>query len=201
MLWWWLACAWPEEPAVVPPHAAASVAPPCPASLADGDPRLFGPATLVAWKADRRIGLYRQGKLATLEGAPACFPMGLAPGSPPGPKREEGDLKTPEGWYRTSDKPTSRFAHAIAVHYPNADDAAAGLAAGLIDARTAARITSALRAGHKPPQDTALGGEILVHAGGAWDWTLGCVALDDEDLLTLRAGLPAGMATDLLMLP
>ena len=176
---------------------AASISP----LLAD-DPRATGGAVLIADKSARRIGLYQHGSLATLDGAPACWRMALAPNSPPGTKQREGDRATPEGWYRTSDKPASQFPLAIAVHYPNELDAAAGLAAGRIDAATDAAIRAAIRADRKPPQNTALGGEILIHGGGAVsDWTLGCLAMDDADLTRLRAALPAGMRTDLLILP
>ncbi len=53
-----------------------------------------------------------------------------------------------------------------------------------------------MRAGSQPPWDTPLGGEIGLHGGGAGtDWTLGCIALDNEaieDLWdTLRLGDPA----------
>ncbi|HMV70050.1 MAG TPA: hypothetical protein PKA64_24630, partial [Myxococcota bacterium] len=104
------------------------------------DPRLKGGAVLVVLKGERHIGLYRDGALATLDGSPACFPVALAPGAPEGTKRRQGDRATPEGWYRTSDKPWSQFDLAIAIHYPNVDDAAAGLASGRISAAEAAAI-------------------------------------------------------------
>lgn len=88
------------------------------------------------------------------------------------------------------------------MHYPNADDAAAGLADGRLSAGQRDAIDRALAAGIKPPQRTSLGGEILVHGGGGdRDWTLGCVALDDADIDALRARLPADMTTDILILP
>ena len=37
-----------------------------------------------------------------------------------------------------------------------------------------------------PPQNTALGGQIYIHGHGAKsDWTLGCVALENEDISEL----------------
>ncbi len=160
------------------------------------DPRLDGEALVVVYKADRRVGLYQDGTLA------GCWRAALASGYPAGHKTRQGDLKTPEGWYRTSDKPWSSFYGAIAVHYPRVEDAEAGLAAGLVDAATVEAVRVALAQGDKPPQQTALGGEILLHGGGSlFDWTLGCVALGDDDLDTLRSQLPAGMKTDVLILP
>jgi L,D-peptidoglycan transpeptidase YkuD (ErfK/YbiS/YcfS/YnhG family) len=73
---------------------------------------------------------------------------------------------------------------------------------GLIDETQQAAIEAALAAGKIPPQDTKLGGALLVHGGGAGaDWTLGCVAMEDADIDELRAALPAGMRTDILILP
>jgi len=176
--------------------------------FAAADPRLAGSAVVVVEKQRRRLALYRGGALA------GCWRVALARPAHPersdreavveskGAKQVEGDLRTPEGWYRTSDRPTSRFHRAIAVHYPNLDDAERGVGAGDIDAATRDEIAAALADGVEPPQHTALGGEILIHGGGsAADWTLGCVALDDADIDALRARLPDGQATDLLILP
>src|SRR5688500_4042857 len=104
------------------------------------DPRLRGAAVVVAVKEARRIGLYRDGVL--VDGA--CWPVALGvldDGTvPTGPKRRRGDRKTPEGWYRTSDRPWSRFHGALTLSYPNEADADRGLAAGLIDGATRDRI-------------------------------------------------------------
>lgn len=172
----------------------------CPAQVGDlatsADPRLRAASLLVVEKGARRLGLYRGGRLAM------CTRIALGVGGPEGDKEREGDRRTPQGWYRSSDKPWSKFEGAIAVHYPNADDARAAQRAGRIDEATAKRIVRALRRGQKPPQNTALGGEILIHGGGSrWDWTAGCIALSDTDLAVLRAEMPADMATDILILP
>src|SRR6185436_18033747 len=109
-----------------------------------------------------------------------------------GRKERRGDERTPEGWYRTSDKPWSRFKGALALTYPNADDARRGLDAGRVTPAQHDAIAAAARRGSMPSQSTALGGDILVHGGGSGsDWTLGCIALDDADLDALRALLPA----------
>lgn len=177
---------------------------PCPADTAaiGTDPRLASGDVVVVWKAERRIGHYENGRLSHTEAGPGCWTVALAPGAPPGPKRREGDLRTPEGWYRTSDKPTSRFPLAIAVHYPNLADAHRGLTDAVIDAVTRDQIAGALAAGQKPPQATSLGGEILIHGGGsASDWTIGCIALDTADLADLRSRLPVNLAFAVLILP
>lgn len=159
------------------------------------DRRLSKGSVLVVDKAARRLMLFDEGRLDL------CFKVGLG-FAPSGHKEVQGDGRTPEGWYRTSDKPWSSFDNAIAIHYPNELDARAAAADGRIGNKTRDRIVTDLRSNRVPPQSTKLGGAVLIHGGGASsDWTLGCVALDDTDLLSLRAALPRGMRTDLLVLP
>jgi hypothetical protein len=197
----------PSSPPDTAPAAVAAVVDPSPrpddcAAEVDGleladatDPRLDGSRLIVVRKAARRLAVYSDRRKV------ACYSIGLG-FSPKGHKKVEGDGRTPEGWYRTSDKPWSSFDNAIAIHYPNADDAIAAAEDGRISARTRDRIVSDLRARRVPPQSTKLGGAVLIHGGGSsTDWTLGCVALDDDDLLDLRRVIAHGMRTDLLVLP
>jgi murein L,D-transpeptidase YafK len=122
--------------------------------------------------------------------------------APRGHKQHEGDGRTPEGWYRTSDKPWSDFAGAIAIHYPNEQDAMIALADGRLAAPEVDEVVESLAHDLVPPQQTPLGGEVLIHAGGnREDWTLGCMALEDEDLASLRTALPQDQRTWLLVLP
>lgn len=157
--------------------------------------RLHEGRVLVAQKSARRMMLYDAGELE------ACWTIGLG-FSPVGHKRVEGDGTTPEGWYQTSDKPWSLFDNAIAVHYPATRDAVAARRDGRIGRRQLKAISAANRRGAVPPQQTAMGGAILIHGGGSSsDWTLGCLALDDDDLLDLRSRLDENMRTKLLVLP
>lgn len=159
------------------------------------DRRLLRDALIVVHKSARRLMVYSDGTLRH------CFPAGLG-FSPSGHKQVEGDGRTPEGWYRTSDKPWSTFAGAIAIHYPNADDAEAAYREGRIGKRVRDDVRRAWTEGRLPHQRTSLGGAILIHAGGAGsDWTLGCVALEEADLEVLRGVLPPGQRTDILILP
>ena len=88
------------------------------------------------------------------------------------------------------------------MHYPNALDAEKGLGEGRIDAATERSIRTALSSDRKPPQSTPLGGEILLHGGGSGsDWTLGCVAMENEDIDALRALLPVDLRVDVVVLP
>jgi len=166
------------------------------------DRRLGQRDLVVVLKSARRLMLFRRGKAVKNNKAKGCWQVGLGGGKIAGTKHREGDMKTPEGWYRTSDKPWSKFHGAIAIHYPNRVDARRGLRNGLITRRTYKRITRALSRGLKPPQHTRLGGEVLIHGGGGGsDWTLGCVALDNHHLDELRAALPKNKRIDVLILP
>jgi L,D-transpeptidase-like protein len=159
------------------------------------DRRLRRSALVVVSKRARRLMLYDRGH------AVACYRVALG-FAPEGHKLVQGDGRTPEGWYRTSDKPWSSFENAIAIHYPNAGDAREAADDGRITPRTRDTIALAIDRGRVPPQATALGGAVLIHGGGSSsDWTLGCVALDDAELVELRGRLPEGMRTDLLILP
>ena len=173
------------------------------------DPRLQGEHLVVVLKAERRVMVFSEGTLRRGDragGAPSCWrvALGVDEGGthPTGHKLRRGDRKTPEGWYRSSDRPWSNYAPAITIHYPNAADADAGLAAGLITRSQRDTIHAQLAADQKPDQKTALGGWILFHRGGSVrDWTWGCIALADHDNLELRSGLPEDMRTDVLILP
>lgn len=194
-------------PAAKPDAGAVGSPPACPSSvgaLAGIDPadsRLHGDHLIVVMKSARRIMRFRNGALMRTHGGAACWTMGLGP-EPVGHKLREGDGKTPEGWYRTSDKPWSQWYAAIAVHYPNRRDATAAQADGRMTAGQAAQTARALAADRKPPQTTPVGGEILIHGGGNQaDWTLGCIALSNPDIDALRATLPPSMVTDVLILP
>ncbi len=166
------------------------------------DARLQGPSLIVVHKAKRHIQRFHKGVALKLDhDQPACWRVGLGP-SPEGHKYRRGDGRTPEGWYRTSDKPWSQFYGAIAIHYPNARDAQAGRVQGRIPMREEREMRAALTKDKKPLQSTALGGEILIHGQGSLtDWTLGCVAMDNADLDALRRTLPRSMRTDVLVLP
>ncbi len=167
------------------------------------DPRWRAEHLLVVRKAARTVQVFSSGTAVTGTGIDqkACYRVGLG-FEPEGHKTREGDGRTPEGWYTTSDKPWSSFHAAIAVHYPNPKDSAAGLGNGHIDPSTHSSIASAHQSGRKPPQTTALGGEILLHGGGsATDWTLGCIALENADIDDLRSHLPKSMKVHIRILP
>jgi len=115
-------------------------------------------------KSDRRMYLMADGKVIR------SYRVSLG-GNPVGPKRQEGDQKTPEGNYVIDWRnPTSVAYRSMHISYPNADD------------RAFARKT-----GVSP------GGNIMIHGqhngiGWLWwvaqtfDWTNGCIGVANHDM-------------------
>jgi murein L,D-transpeptidase YafK len=104
-----------------------------------------------------------------------------------GPKRFEGDNKTPEGRYRVDRRHVSktyyRFLH---LSYPNAADR---------------RAFAELKRSGKLPKGARIGGAIGIHGekkGFGWaphkwfDWTRGCVAIDNDEILELYRAVKIG---------
>lgn len=145
------------------------------------DPRL------VVEKGARRLRLYSGGELVRVRRVALGF-------EPAGDKVKQGDGRTPEGEFHVCMKnERSKFYLSLGLSYPNEEDAARGLREGLITKATAASIVRAVRAGRCPAWNTALGGEIFIHGGGAsGDWTFGCVALENPEIKELFDTIPAG---------
>lgn len=185
----------PEGPALMEGCAASVAELPASPLVDPDDPRLREPMLLVAHKSARRLMLVEHGRTRD------CVAMGLG-FAPRGHKHREGDGRTPEGWYRTSDKPWSDFPGAIAIHYPNEDDASVARTDGRLSETEHQVVMQSLADDLVPPQQTSMGGEVLIHGGGSGrDWTLGCMALEDEDLDRIREALPEGKRVSLLVLP
>lgn len=156
---------------------------------------------VVVEKAERRLGVYEDGRLRAADDGPACFSVALG-GDPVGDKRVRGDERTPEGWFRVTHRnPASRFHRSLGLDYPTARHADRALAEGRIDVATRDRIVAADQPGRMPARDTPLGGDIYLHGGGdapAW-WTDGCVAVTDAHIDWLFAAVAPGDAV--LILP
>lgn len=146
-------------------------------------------------KAERKLYLYRveNGKEKLVK----SYQIALG-NNPTGTKRKQGDGATPEGdYYITHKNARSRFYLSLGVSYPNIADADEGLKSGLITQAQHQAITSAIRNKTKPPQNTRLGGDIFIHGGGTGkllnlirDWTLGCVALENDEIKELFDLIP-----------
>lgn len=126
-------------------------------------------------KSRRTLSLFKSG-------APiATFPIALGKAADDGPKRWEGDGRTPEGVYRI-DWRNSWSAYHLSLHisYPEARDRA-----------------EANRLGAAP------GGNIMIHGlpnGWGWfgpvhrlaDWTDGCIAVTNAEMRDIWARVPDG---------
>ncbi len=99
---------------------------------------------------------------------------------------ERDHYRIPEGaFFITSKNLESQYYRSLMLSYPNAEDAARGLDAGLISEREHAEIVEAAAAFRTPPMGTKLGGAIAIHGQGSGRqraWTRGCVALRDVHL-------------------
>jgi len=148
------------------------------------------------WKREHKLFLMKG------DAVERTFRVALGSQNPTGQKVKRGDGATPEGRYFIAEvDATPEFgrygARSMRLSYPSVDDARRGLRARLIDKTTYLSIVRAVRAGEVPPQHTALGGSIRIHGGGSSrDWTLGCIALDDEDVIALFASAGKGTRVD-----
>ena len=125
-------------------------------------------------KPDRRLTLYRANQVLK------TYQVALG-GAPVGHKQKQGDQKTPEGKYVIDWRNAkSQFYLSLHISYPNAADRA-----------------RARKAGVDP------GGDIMIHGLGkglGWvgaahrnrDWTLGCIAVTNEEIEEIWGLVPNG---------
>jgi murein L,D-transpeptidase YafK len=144
---------------------------------------------LLVKKGERKLYVYQfeNGKERLLK----TYKIALG-SSPTGTKRQQGDGATPEGdYYITHKNSRSKFYLSLGLSYPNTNDAIAGMKRGFITKTEYEAIINAINKKEKPPQNTKLGGDIFIHGGGTGsDWTLGCVALDNDGIKELFDMLP-----------
>ena len=177
-----------DQPATITRDAEDSVPEPAPVSVPTPTPRISGfikasdnsPKSLKS----PEIIIKKSERILELWDGDTMFgycSIGLG-WQPEGTKKVEGDGKTPEGEYYVcvrNDK--SKYYLSLGVSYPNKDDAALALEEGTIDKATYDQIIKANNNKTRPPQTTAMGGQIMIHGhGGNRDWTAGCPAVDDE---------------------
>jgi murein L,D-transpeptidase YafK len=132
---------------------------------------------IVVHKSARTLELYAEGRLVYTI-------AGIQLGDPVGPKRFQGDRRTPEGRY-TIDYGNPQSAYHLSLHitYPNARDAAY--------ARSQGRSPGGLIFIHGQPNDYAYGRP-------PGDWTDGCIAVSDTEIEALWRAVPDGAVIDIL---
>jgi len=139
-------------------------------------------------KADKIIVMKSKHELFLLNSGQVIGKYGVSLGkNPKGPKRYEGDNKTPEGNYFIAAKnPNSQYHLALKVSYPSKED-----------------LALAQQLGVSP------GGDIMIHGSpnqSGWmekfvyrfkDWTAGCIAVKDEDMNEIFSLVDAGTPIDI----
>jgi murein L,D-transpeptidase YafK len=132
-------------------------------------------ADTTALEPDRIVVVKSERKLMLMSGESVLRSMNISLGlMPQGPKRQEGDYRTPEGSYVIEAKnPNSDYFLSLKVSYPNASD-----------------MEQARQLGVDP------GGQIMIHglpndpkfdegSYSTWDWTDGCIAVSNSDMVDL----------------
>jgi len=144
------------------------------------------------YKGARKLELWKDDSLKR------SFPISLG-FSPEGKKLRDGDGRTPEGrYYICTKNRQSKFTLFLGISYPNIQDAERGLAEGLITKEEFDFIKVSIENGKRPCWETTLGGKIGIHGmGTARDWTAGCVAMEDEDVLWLWEQTEIGDAVEI----
>lgn len=129
---------------------------------------------LVVYKSKRRLFAYSNGQLVK------TYKISLGR-QPIGDKEFEGDKKTPEGLYLINDKnPNSGYHKNLGISYPDKDD-----------------IENAKRLGKSAGGDVKIHGlrnkSSFISKFHRWfDWTLGCIAVTDEEVDELYNAVKIG---------
>lgn len=119
---------------------------------------------------------------------------------PKGDKYMRGDGRTPEGDFFVCVKnPSSKYYKGFGINYPSPKHAEEAYLLGAISRDEYLKIMQANEKKTLPPDGTRLGGDIFIHGGGAGeDWTLGCVALRNNDIEELFDVIPVGTPVKIL---
>jgi murein L,D-transpeptidase YafK len=121
------------------------------------------------YKARRRLYLFSEQKVVK------SYRVALGR-NPVGPKRWEGDGRTPEGTYFIDWRnPKSEYHLSLRISYPNPIDLAESTALGL-----------------NPGGDIFIHGRADKHKGLGRDWTVGCIAVRDNEIEEIYAMVPNG---------
>jgi tetratricopeptide (TPR) repeat protein len=139
-----------------------------------------GPADkILIEKKERRLSLILNGKVLKI------YKIALG-GNPNGPKKRQGDNKTPEGTYFIDSRnKDSRYHISLHISYPNE-----------IDKKRAKKL------GVSP------GGDIMIHGikngyssvgdlHTEYDWTKGCIAVTDEEIEEIEKLVPNGTIVEI----
>jgi hypothetical protein len=130
-----------------------------------------GGLLLVVLKLDRKLLLYRDGRLVN------TYPVGIGMNGL-SDKLFSGDRATPEGRYQISKKiSNSRYYRALLINYPNEEDRH--------------RFANAQKRG-LIPRGRGIGNAVEIHGGGRDSVTEGCVSVDNNIMDKLYSMVEAG---------
>ncbi|WP_437311224.1 L,D-transpeptidase family protein [Sorangium sp. So ce388] len=162
--------------AALVPHAPPIAAVATPAAAAAASPRV---TEIRIDKSEHTLDLVAEGTIVR------SYRVALGPGGS-GPKLYEGDRRTPVGTYRVAGRIKGLFHQFLVVSYPNEEDRR--------------RFAELRRRGEVPP-GRGVGHGIGIHGVGGvqhagahkdTDWTLGCIALDDDEIDEVARRTPDG---------
>lgn len=123
----------------------------------------------------------------------ATYSVAIGPGGS-GPKRQEGDRTTPVGRYHVTMHQPSQYKVFLRLDYPTAADH---------------QRFAMLKARGELPKSARIGGDIGIHGppvslGPAAkallekvDWTAGCIAVDEEEIVEIARLVPDGTIVDI----
>jgi murein L,D-transpeptidase YafK len=119
----------------------------------------------------------------------------------PSMNKQRDDQTTPLGEFTITEiRRSQRYQLFMAINYPNLDHTERAYHDQRIDASEYRALRYDLDRGRPPPQNTALGGQLGIHGLGKGDmavhetvnWTNGCIALTNEQLLELSGWVAVG---------
>ncbi len=123
----------------------------------------------------------------------ASYKIAIGPGGA-GPKRREGDMTTPVGRYHVTMHQPSQYKTFLRLDYPTAADH---------------RRFAMLKERGEIPKSARIGGDIGIHgppvaldgitktALKAFDWTAGCIAVDEDEISEIARLVPDGTIVDI----
>jgi len=107
--------------------------------------------------------------------------------APEGDKEQEGDQKTPEGYYTLDARnPDSDFFLSIHISYPNAEDRA--------DARRSGVNPGSAIMIHGQPNNPTFSAAYYARE----DWTNGCIAVSNSDMIDIWLMTPDGVPIEIV---
>jgi murein L,D-transpeptidase YafK len=131
-------------------------------------------------KGKRQLHLLRNGKPFR------TFRIALGP-APVGDKEQEGDQKTPEGYYMLDARnPDSDYFLSIHISYPNKADEAEARRRG-VDPGSAIMI-------HGQPNDPTFSAAYYARE----DWTNGCIAVSNSDMIDIWLMTPDNVPIEIV---